>query len=256
MTLEPAGPALSEAIVTLTEAVRTLTNQLDPPRYVGTPPDGHFRYAKPTSQVMQVLKAVRVVTGLRGTLRLLYVGLHQEAAVVLRATNDAIHDIAVLDEAHYADEAKQYQRRLVDEFFQDDAQRLPEILAGKAQPVPRVPRRKKLAAIERRMAPAAAGEPTRPQLEALVAVLDGYTHAAYSQIMELYSGTSSGGRFHLEGIDYEPRQRMMLVWTALFTHSALTSVIGLLKDFGLAERASEVRGIRIALEESDEYPSG
>ena len=254
MTSVP-GPVLAEVIDALELTAHLLAGSHEEPLYLGEPNAGHFRYHAPTSQVMQILKAVRVVSGLRAAVHMASVAHFQEGAVVLRSVHDALQDIQVLDEAHFSQDGwKEYQQRLVNEFYQDDVLRLQRTLKGEDKGVPRVPRRKKLAAIERRLAPAAAGYPVRSALEGLSLILDGYTHSGYAQIMEMYSASREGGRFHMSGIRNPERLRSFLHWTAQFAHPALNAFTQLLRDTGHADEGDRLTALRKRLEVSDEYP--
>jgi len=251
------GSVVNEAIEALEVAVHRLARAIDRPLYLGEPGRGHFRYAKRNSQVMQILKAVRIVSGLRATVHLVRVGHLQEAAVVLRSVQDALQDIQVVDEAHFNESgAKEYQQRLVDEFFEDDVERLQATLAGEDKRVPRVPRKKKLAAIERRLAPAAAGYPIRAALEGVALGLDGYTHCGYAQVMELYSASREREGFNIRGVFEPGRVRTAILWTAQFVHPALNVLAGLLRDAKLPDDAETLLHLRRKLEASEEYPRG
>jgi len=257
VTLAVPGPVLNEVIESLEAAVHRLVRSIDPPLYLGEVGRGHFRYARRDSHLMQILKAVRVVSGLRAAVHLIRAGHLQETAVVLRSVHDALQDIQVLDEAHFSESgAKEYQQRLVDEFFQDDVERLRATLGGEDKGIPRVPRRKKLAAIERRLAPAAGGYPVRSALEGVALLLDGYTHCGYAQVMELYSASPHREAFHMDGVFEPGRVQTTVLWTAQFAHPALNAFAVLLRDAKLPEEAERLIQLRRKLEASDEYPSG
>ncbi len=249
------GPLLREALGSLETAVDRLAHHLPPPLFLREPTRGQFRYAHRTSQVMQVLKAVRVVSGLNAAVHLIRVGHHQEAAVVFRSVDEALQDIDVLDEAHHSESgAKTYQQQLVEEFFaSDDAGRVDAILSGTAQPVPRVSRKKKRAAVERRLSAVPSTINVRAGLDAIDAVLDGYVHSGYSQVMELYSASSAGEGFFMRGVQDAGRQAMMAAWTPRFVVHALNSVARLLRDAQLGTDAERLIEIRQRLETSVEH---
>jgi hypothetical protein len=205
--------------------------------------------------VLQVLKAVRVVSGLHAAIHLVNLGFHQECAVLLRAVSEALQDIDVVDEAHYSKNGPtQYQQQLVDEFFSDDdVQRLKTILAGNGKPIPRVSRRKKRAAVERLLSAVPAAKPVRPALDAVDAVLDGYVHCGYAQIMELYSASPTREGFHLRGISSAERHALMAAWVPRFVHPALNAVVRLLRDAKYSGEADELIELRKRFEASSEY---
>lgn len=248
-------PMLSEALEELERGVHILTRQLPKPLYLGQAPHGEFRYPVRTSQVIQILKAVRVVSGLHGALHLIRVGHYQEAAVILRVVHEAIQDIDVLDEAHHSSAgATSSQQQLVDEFFaSDDARRLSELLAGKVQPVPRVARRKKRAALERRLSGVPSPVPVRPMIEAVEAVLDGYAHGGYAQIMEMYIASDNREGFVMRGVNDPTRAALFVTWFSQFVFHALNSVAEVLRDAKCGSDAERLAAVRGKLEASPEY---
>ena len=254
MTSVP-GPVLAEVIDALELTAHLLAGSHEEPLYLGEPNAGHFRYHAPTSQVMQILKAVRVVSGLRAAVHMASVAHFQEGAVVLRSVHDALQDIQVLDEAHFSQDGwKEYQQRLVNEFYQDDVLRLQRTLKGEDKGVPRVPRRKKLAAIERRLAPAAAGYPVRSALEGLSRSLMATPTVVMRRSWRCTVLRGKGGRFHMSGIRNPERLRSFLHWTAQFAHPALNAFTQLLRDTGHADEGDRLTALRKRLEVSDEDP--
>ncbi len=251
------GPILQEALQILEAAVVQLTRCIPAPLFIGEPRRGQFRYAQRTSQIMQILKAVRVVSGLHAAIHLVRVRHHQEAAVVLRSVDEALQDIDVLDEAHHSGAgATTYQQQLVEEFFaSDDAARLDAILARNAKPVARVPRKKKRAAVERRLSAVASGVDIRSALDAIDALLDGYVHCAYSQVMELYSASSTTQGFSMRGVDDPGRHALMAAWIPRFVVHALNAIARLLSDAKFASNAAKLVEVRKRLESSPEHGS-
>ena len=250
------GPILREALQALEDGVQKLTRNLQRPLYLGQPHRGEFRYANRNSQLMQILKAVRVVSGLHAAIQIGRMGFHQEAGAILRVVDEALQDIDVLDEAHFSKTGPTTsQQQLVNEFFSsDDVQRMESMLAGQAQPVPRVSRKKKRAAIERRLSAVPSPSPIRPTLDTIDAVLDGYVHCGYAQIMELYSASPTSEGFHMRGVHDQGRQELFASWVPLFVHHALNSVAHLLLVAKLHAEADELVELRKRLETSQEYP--
>ena len=141
--MQCAGPILVEALEALEDGVTMLSVSVGKPIYAG---ERGYRYTNRNSRLLQVLKAVRVVSGLRAALHLLDLGHAQEAAALLRSVNDALYDIWALHEAHYSEDgAKAYQQRMVDEFFgSDDHDRIAARMAREKVGVPRVGLRRRL----------------------------------------------------------------------------------------------------------------
>lgn len=222
------------------------------PLYMG---DRGYRFAAKDSRLMQILKSVRVVSGLRAVLHLLDVGHAQEAAALLRSVKDALDDIHVLDEAHYSNDGpKAYQRRMVDEFFDaDDFDRIGARVAGARVGVPRVGRKQKFAAIERSLRPFAGDFDPRASSEAIALALDGYEHAGYTQIMEMYDPNIEAFRLRGELDHWTPG---WVRYCALLVSPSLNVVASMLRDLDGAparERADQITELRARLEASPEY---
>jgi hypothetical protein len=236
--------------------VRAPARGADTSAYVsGQSTTGHFRYAAGDSHVFQVLKSVCVVSGLHAAIPLVQLGFHQECAAVLRSVSEALQDIDVVDEAHYSESGPtEYQQQLVDEFFSnDDAQRVQEIAAGKVTPIRRVSRKKKRAAVERLLSVVPTKEPLRPALDAVDAMLDGYVHCGYAQVMQLYSASAAREGFHMRGISSRERHALMAAWVPRFVHHALNAIARLLRDAKHPEDADKVIELRKRIESSSEY---
>lgn len=247
-----AGPILIEAIEALEDGVAMLVTSAGKPLYAGK---RGYRYAKKDSRLMQILKAVRVASGLRAVLHLLDVGHAQEAGVLLRSVNDALNDIWVLDEAHYsADGPKAYQQRMVDQFFgSDDFDRFVARVAGDKVGISRVGRKQKFAAIERQMRPYAGDGDPRTWSEAIVLALDGYEHAGYTHIMEMYDPDVEAFRMRGELSHWVP---VFVRHCALLASPALNWVASMLRDLEgehARSKADEIKELRMRLEASPEY---
>ena len=248
---ESQEAGLDSALLELDRAVQRIAQHLPRPRLLGSSGREGWRYEAPNSYVMQILKLVRVTSGLYAGLHLVSVRHLQEACVVLRSVDEAIRDVNVLDEAHHNPDPTEYQQRMVDEFFEDDAERFNAVVAGGPSKVSRVPKKKKLAASERRLRPAAGGEPVRQMMEGISLVLDGYTHCAYAQTMELYDGT----RYHLSGVDDSTRAADLRSFITLLCASALRCVSTAMLAVDTDE-AGRLLGVALALDgESEKVPS-
>ena len=250
------GPILERSLVDLENAVNMLTKNLPKPLYLGEPPRGNFRYADRDDQLFQVLKAVRVVSGLHAAVHLSEVRHYQEAAVVLRTVSEALQDIDVVNEGRTSSSGPtEYQKDLVDQFFAcDDVDRVPAILAGTAEATPRVPRKKKRAAVERYLSRRPNTDPLRNMLDAVDAILDGYVHCGYAQVMEMYFESATSRGFMMRGIEVAARADLFARWFPLFVYHALNSIAGLLYGARANEHAETLLQLRNELEASHEYP--
>lgn len=246
---------MKESLDALVAGIHTLTAQMPKPLYIAGPP--RFRYVKAdeNSQLFQVLKAVGVVSGLNAVVHLIQVGHHFEANVLLRTVSEALADIAVMNEAHHNPGGATTAQKMINEFFaNDDMGRVQEILKGTAEPVPRVKRRKKYAALDRWLGGLPTADPVRRLIEASDATLDGFTHCAYGQIMDLYCAGPGFDGFKLRGIKDPEREDLTEGFSALFAHRALNYVANLLKEAKRDADAARLIDLRNRLETSSEYP--
>ncbi len=252
--MEYPGPIVREALDGLETVVDKLVAIRPAPTYEGERGRGQFRFEPRTSQLIQILKAVRVVSGLRAVGHLVAVGHLQEASCILRVVADALRDIDVLDEAHHSGDAKTYHRAMVDEFFASDDSARIRHADGPLKPIPRVGRKKKHASVQRMLETVAPGRNFVSDLETIDAVLDGYVHTGYAQSLEMYSSTGRTGRFHMRGISSAERLISVSRWAAMFVHHALSTLAKLAIDAGLENRREQLVEIRKRLEVSKEYP--
>jgi hypothetical protein len=199
------------------------------------------------------LKAVRVVSGLHAYVSLATAGFHQEAFVVLRSVYECLEDIEFLDEAHSSDKPTAGQKRLVESFFAEGDHSVDDFLAGRVTPRPRTTRREKRAAVTRTLDGFSNPERVRRILEAIASGLDGYVHAAYPHIMEMYGGTAEDERFHMCGMSVPERTDLTVRYLALVVHQALNNVAKVLIDTKNVDEADTLRDLRRKLETSAEY---
>lgn len=253
--MEYPGPLVAEALDALESTIDTLVALRPRPTFEGEPGRGQFRFEPRDSQLVQILKGVRVVSGLRAATHLIAARHLQEASCILRVVADALRDIDVLDEAHQSGDAKAYHQAMVDQFFaSDDSARIREAGTGSLKPLPRVGRKKKHASLQRMFETVAPGRNFVSDLEKIDAVLDGYVHSGYAQSLELYSSTGRTGRFHMRGISSPERLTQVARWAAMFVHHALNTVAKIAIDAGLANRREKLVDVRKRLEVSAEYP--
>jgi hypothetical protein len=240
-------------MVALEDAVHSLVRRLDPPMFI----QGELRrylYAKRTSQHIQILKAVRIVSGLYAAVVLIRTGFTQEAGVIFRTIDEFVGDIDFLDEAHLT-EPNEAQKRFVEEFFAQDLRTTEEMMEGTPK-VDRVPQKKKRASEARTLGAFENVDTMRRRLEATDDVLSGYVHGSYPNIMQMYGGTDTGMNegFHMHGMLGTPRVEEFQLWLGMFVHPALNTVAMLLHDVRDLERKDKLIDIRNRLEASDEYP--
>lgn len=245
------GPIVAESIDRLETAVGILTRHIERPLFIAEEDRPRFRFATRNSQVIQVLKAVRVVSGFHAYVHLLGGGFTQEAGVIIRSVYECLEDIQFLDEAQSSSAPTSGQREFQDNFFAEGDFVVDDFLAGRVEPHKRATRREKRAAVARLLGTFSSPEITRRRLEAIAGGLDGYVHAAYPHIMELYSATTQNEGFHMRGMPQ--RIDEMVRYLASIVHLALNCVAKLLLDTNYHREADELLDIRKKLETSREY---
>lgn len=246
------GPIVLEALAALEDAVHALVRPLDPPAFLADGPP-RFRFASPTSQHIQILKAVRVVSGLHAAVVLVKQGFTQEAGVLFRTINEFIEEIWFLDEAHYST-PNQAQLDFMRQFFSRDT-RTTEEMREATPKAARVLARKKRASAGRTLGQFDTPEKIMRRSEAIDDVMSSYVHGEYPCIMELFEGSLDGtpGRFRMRGMLDTPTVPVFTHWVSLLTHAALTTVAKMLHDARDLERKAALVDIRNRFSRSDEY---
>ena len=113
---------MRDAIRMLEATVKPFTMNLGTPLFIVEEGKERFRYPNPSSLHLQVLKAVRIVSGLKASLCLLDKGYVQEIGVLLRTVDDFIDEIIFVQEAHTTGTPTADQKRFINNFFEDDFQ--------------------------------------------------------------------------------------------------------------------------------------
>jgi hypothetical protein len=191
---------LHRAIAGLPSAISSLEERVGRPAYVEDGDDSRFGYEKPSWQIYQLLKLVRVVSALRAALLLLEEALVIEVAVLLRTIDDFLDEAMFGFEAAKASVRTTEQQMAFDHFFRDFKDKPRELLEG----------RPKLHRLERRKIQASQGrqlDPDNPHDVKMMAGavdggLSGYVHGDYSTIMEMYVGGRN--EFDMRGMPTSP----------------------------------------------------
>jgi hypothetical protein len=242
-------PVTRQVIDELDEPVQKMAALLPPP--LQEPVPGGFRWRHPvrTAEVVQVAKAVRMVTGIRAALRLADEGWTTECCTLLRTVSDFASEILFLDEGLLEDRFVASQQKFIDQFFvplpadpDELAEREREYYVG----------RRDILAAEKRMAEKTGGDPR--EIARLVKFLnkgyDSYVHGAYGTAMELFTG--DGYRFMLRGNE-SPRARFFAkAAVAGKLHEVVAALEMMAGTRRLADLVSSLRGMRMRLWECEE----
>ncbi|HEV7587819.1 MAG TPA: hypothetical protein VGO40_06780 [Longimicrobium sp.] len=216
----PSWPLLTDtrrAIDTLESGVQELAAAFDPPILTGKPGFEWWQYEHPSGELIVLLKAVRVVSGLNALLVLLEAGYTQEVGVLLRTVDDFVDEITFLLEAYDRDENTASQVKFVQDFF---AEEIP-LSAGLRQEKTRTDRvkRRQIQAGQARYLQPDNPDRVRKIVNAIDGVYSGYIHGGYPHIMEMYHG---GDRpFEMRGMRKTVRISEYQKQIAAYVHRAL-----------------------------------
>lgn len=238
-------------------AVRAFETVIDKPIYIpeGTT-TGRFKYPTPSPQVLIVLKAARVVSGLNALAGLLEIGHTVEMGVIIRTVDDFLAEIMFVEEAVRTGTPTADQRRFIEEFFAGETFSLEEKMATYGKDVARVSRQKVQASEARVLGEHAPAGPDR--VRRIVGTVDAayseYVHGSYAATMELYVGGEGEG-FMLHGTFGSPHIKTFLGELARYVYRSLNifAKIALLRGFGLNELAVKLVVIRKSLGESPTF---
>lgn len=176
------------AIEMLGEAVKILAADLPTPNRTILPTGG-FRWEHPvqSAEVVQVAKAVRMVTSIRAAWRLTDEGLTTESAALLRLSSDFASEILFLAEGIIEGQLNGAQAKFVDDYFKPFPTDPDELAARERE---YYVGRKDVIAARVRLAQKAGidGEYVERLMKYLNKGYDAYVHGAYMTAMELFNG--------------------------------------------------------------------
>lgn len=240
---------INECIEELDIALGIFDRQIGRPEFNAEPGLERFRYRIPTPRVFQVLKCVRIISGLRACLALLKSGFTQEIGVLIRTIYEFLHDIDFIEQGIRLGELTSAQNEMLDRFFQHDLKRGEEMMNDHSKQ-PTILRKKVYSLIAKFLKPE---NPDRAQrlLKTLEDAYSGYVHGRYPHIMELYSG--GDWRFYTHGMLGTSRAPIFLRAIAGVTHEALNQFTELAQTSSLNELATRLIDIRNRLESSSAY---
>lgn len=245
---------LLELIQILEKAADRFATALGKPLILPEKGKERVRYADPDSRHFQVLKAVRVVSGLRASMILLETGHTQEIGVLLRTIQEFLEDITYVQEAHETGQPTAGQKDIINHFFESDLKTTKEMLEGQPK-LKRVGHKEKVSSQSRFFSPVANSDHVRHMLNAIYNGLSGYVHGDYPQIMELYEANLSGGseKFRMRGMlgtaKIKPFQRQI----ACYIHRSLNIFSVIAKVLGLNELSNSLIEQRKTFEKTVAY---
>ncbi len=217
-------------ITALPAWVDELASRLPAPVKVPAVPRG-FRWAYPveTADVVQVGKAVRMVSGIAAALHLADLGFTVECGTLLRAVSDFASEIMFLAEGLIEGRMTKEQTKFIRDYFKPLPNSARELAQRKRE---RYVARTDIHKAQHRLA-AKAGVSTAALGEVLGLLTkgyDSYVHGAYESAMELFTGRT--GRFMMTGHESLRHRCMAKVSVA----GKLHEVVGALELMALSRR--------------------
>jgi len=243
---EPERIALiQEAIRVLEAGLERMVVRIGLPIYISETDRQRFEYAGQDPRVLQVLKSVRVVSGLNAGVVLLRNGYTTELGVLFRTIDDAIDEIVFVEDGIENEETSDH-RRFIEQFYTFETRTGEEMVANTTQP----------AQVSRRSIQAAQGRILNPdnphrmrQLSRAVDnVYSGFVHNSYQSAMELYEGGDE--RFCVRGMWGTPRIPVYRKELATYTHRALNTIGEVAFHLGLEDVFRTLRQRRREFEAS------
>lgn len=239
---------IRDAIIVLEAGLETMVARIGRPIFIPEPSVQRFEYPGQDARVLQVLKCVRIVSGLNAAVVLLRSGYTTEVGVLFRTIDDAIDEIVFVQDGVENAETSDH-RRFVEQFFTFETRTGEEMVADTTQRS-QVPRRRIQAAQGRILNPENPHR-MRQLARAVDNVYSGFVHNSYQSAMELYEGSTE--RFRVRGMWDTPRIPVYRKELANYTHRALNTLSEVAFHLGLTDVFQRLRGTRQALEVSPAY---
>jgi hypothetical protein len=238
-----------DAIKLLENAINKMQVKIGAPLFLPEEGKPRYRYGEKSAVIIQLLKAVRIVSGLNASMVLLEKGFIQEIGVLIRTIKEFMTDIDFLQEGIDNGKFNKQQEKFIKDFFEKDLQTPEELMAEKQS---YVPRRKKRASLARIYEKYDNFNRIREIYQAIDLGFDGYIHGYYPHIMELYEGSYNGTSegFVLDGTTLSIRKESWRQQISIDIHGALNIINLIAKNLGLTKLADELQDKRKNFENS------
>ena len=244
-------PLIREIIANLDQPLNILTTALPNPEKVKQPDDG-FRWSYPiqTAEVVQIAKAVRMISGIRAAIRLADSGFITECYTILRTVSDFSNEITFLAEGMINGSFNSSQQKFIDQFFNPFPTDPKELAKRESE---KYIARKDIIDAKIRLAKRSGidGENLKMLIKYLNKGFDSYVHGAYETAMELFSGKTHA--FMLNGHDSDTARYRAKIVIALKLHGVIIALEFISKRNGIVYLIKDLGALRKRLEESDEY---
>lgn len=247
MPHEALREPLAEAVAALEMAVGRFETKIGEPLVLSEERGRSIRYLEGSPEVVRVLKAVRVVSGLNACSALLAGGFIVEAEVVLRTVSEFLSDMVFL--RRDGEQVSNEQQKYIEDFFAElpSAGQMWESRRQRG----RVPRRKRLAGAAKHLAEVTGDPHTMTAVSKNLAELaDRYVHGTLLGLMELYSDEG----YRTCGVREEAATNKHLEQCVAFIHRSLNVFALLAHDLRLQDLMDELLESRRAFEKGSGYP--
>jgi hypothetical protein len=236
---------LKASVAQLEGLVQELGSSFEKPTLVDLGGHKVFRHRVKNDLLMSYLKCVRAVSSLNAALVLLKHGYVQEVGTLCRCIQDFYEEVLFLATSLGEKEPSADQRRLVEEFYQEEFDQPADPLVS-TQKRDRVPRPKIQAGIAR-----IQGQPVNPSdaktlHRTIQQVFSGYVHGAYVHTMEMYGGNPP--KYHTNGMLGTPRIHEWEGQLVSYVYRTINAVEFVAKRVGANTSIENLRKLREAFE--------
>jgi hypothetical protein len=243
-------PETRAAIVTIPNWVDVFASRLPTPIQI-TQPTGGFRWEHPSydAEALQVAKAVRIASGLRGALALADIGHTVECYVLLRTVSDFAEEIMFITEGFIEGRFTSEQKQFINQHFSPTPRTFEDLVSRERE---YYIGRRAIAKAQERLAEK-LGTPKK-LIADLRTILnkgyDSYVHGAHHTAMELFTGRNMS--FMMKGTE-APRQVFVAkTCVAGKVNEALNSFKFMALTRGLEELGIEIDNVYQRIENSGE----
>lgn len=189
---------IKDVMPLLEKAANVFCSKIDSPSLIPCENDFVVRYVNPTSLHVQILMAVRIVSGINACIVLVEHGYAQEIGVLIRTIEEFLLKINFINEAHEKKILTKEQEKFINEYFKDDIRSEKDVFDRKNV---WIDMDKVCASFARFVSEGTNNRDIHGlqiKLRAVYDVYSHYVHGGYGCIMEMYN--SSIDSFTLNGM--------------------------------------------------------
>ena len=241
---------IADVIEFLAAQLKIITASIPKPRLKGDIGHEHFLFDNANERTFQVLMLVRIVSGLRATLILVWHNHVIEAGCLIRCIDEYIGNMVFVQDAFITGKQTAEHERLISDYFVETYPTVTERLRNPAGGG-HLLRKQKMRAAEGRVLSASDPHSVVELVRAIDSAFDGFVHGSYSSVMNLYVGGGSREGFRVTGMP--ERLAEYRVALAQYVHRTLNMMGIVSLNVGLDSIAHNIRQRRIAFETAAAY---